>query len=321
MAVTNFACSCDGGIGNLGVPGCVETFGLSFRDIFMNTTAKDGTRNSIKSSDLVNGKVPASFLLEKLNEPDPSKRWYITPDNYEEVAPARTDRQTVESATGTIKSLRNGVKTFLGELWDVPSQWSAKLNKASCNQISVFKIDEGGAMAGVSSNDGLEFFPLTIQKGSLNAESFDATPAKSAYTSVTYQLSRIVNEGLYLTLSADDFEVDIREAKSLIEFDITQNTVETNTATEIYFNALNTTYGTFGSPHALEGASGLTDWTVLNGLTPVVPSAVEEISAGVYKLTIPSTPTVDLTVSFNKTRMSIDAFGYVADSATITTGA
>ena len=47
MAVKNFACECGGGIGNIGLPGCVKKAGLVVKDYFFNTYANDGSRNTV----------------------------------------------------------------------------------------------------------------------------------------------------------------------------------------------------------------------------------------------------------------------------------
>ena len=317
-AVTNFACSCNGGMGAIGVPSCVARYELSMKDIFVDTFDGSGARNSIKASDMVDGKLPFAFLLDKFNEADPTKRWNITPDLYEEVAPSRTDNQTQESSTGTVKLLRNGVRVFLGELWEVPDSWAAKINKAKCNKQSTFKIDEAGNMAGEVKADGSEFYPLMIQKGTLNATPFEATAAKAAYTTVTYQLSRQVAEGLYLTLSAAQIDGDLRTAESMIGMDLSQGE-SANTTTELYVDAFNVTYGTFDDFTPLVGATTPADWGVVDSaLSPVTVSTAEELEDGRYKLTVPTIPTGDTVVSYAKSRTALSELAYVADAVTLT---
>lgn len=318
--VTNFSCVCGGGLGDLGVPSCVKTFGLSVRDIFMNTFAKDGTRNSIKFSDLDSeGVLPAAFLLGKFNDPDPTKRWYITPDQYEEQTPARTEKQQQTSGTGTIKNLRNGVKTFAAELWDVPDSWAASINKGSCNEMSVFKVDEPGSMAGEVSSDGSEFFPLRIQKKTLNAEPFDAVPGKDGYTAVTYQLSRSVQEGNLLTLASSQFGESLLDAKSLIGMVLSQG-VTANTATELYVDAKSVPNGTYGKPFYLVGYTLPTDWSITDSsMANVVPVSVEELEDGKYKYTLPpAVPAGEIKVAFVKERTSITEEGYSTEEITLT---
>lgn len=332
MSVKNFACSCGGGLGNIGLPSCVKRPGLIKKDIFFNTYATDGTRNSIKITDFVDGVLPASFLLAKLTDPDPSKRWYITPDEYEEADPTRTDKTTQESATGTIKILRKGQRNRSFQLWEVPDSWASQLNRATCSEVSVHSIDEAGCLIGEVNEDGTEFFGLPINKNTLYAEPFEATPTVDAYTMVTYQISRLSEEGSYLTISKDQLEDDLRQARSLIGVDLTQNftdpvppatePVNPNTNTEIFINAFNCTLGTFGDYHALQAATDVSDWKVFTSPgtagTEINVVAVEEYEKGKYKLTLDADVATKVYVSFVKVKQSIADFGYVADQVTIT---
>jgi len=320
MSVLSFSCGCGSGVGNLGIPSCVKNASLLNRDYFLNAFAADGTRNSIKFADLVNGKLTEASLLALLNHADPTKRIYPTPDKYEEVANARTDRQTQESSTGTVKILRNGVKTRQAELWDVPESWAANINKASCVQMATFAVGEGGELSGEVSADGSELFPLLIEKGTLNAETFDANPDKDAYTVVTYQLSRNINEGAYITLSAEDIEGDLLSARGLIEVAIDQGPTA-NTATEIYVTAKNCSYGTFGDFESLEGAIIPAQWSVTDSLGAPIAISLVEAEVDGYKITIASTPSTDVLVSYLTGRTSISDFGYIGGPGAVTTGA
>ena len=320
MAVKNFACLCGEGLGNLGLPGCVKRAGLITKDYFFNTYANDGTRNGILFTDFVDGVLPEAFLLGKLTEVDPSKRWYVTPGEYEEADGSRTDRQTQESATGTTKILRSGQINRSFQLWDVPHNWSAKLNKATCNDVSVISVDESGALVGEVSSDGSAFYGLLIQKGTLYAESFEAKPGEDSYTLVTYQISRLSNEGLYLTIDSSQLGFDARLAKSLIEVDLTQG-VGPNTNTEIFVDAFNCTIGTFGNFYPLQGATAIGDWKVFTtagtGGTEIVITAVEELDPGKYKITLTADAATTVYLSFVKVKTSISDFGYVADQVAI----
>ena len=317
MSVLNFACVCGGGIGNLGVPSCVKNPSLLSRDIFQNTYAADGTRNSIKATDLVDGVLPESYMLAMLNHEDPTKRWYITPASYEEVATSRTDRQTQESSTGTIISLRNGVKVIEAELWVVSEPWTAAINKGNCVEVSRYALGEGGELSGNVSDDGSEFFPASIQKGTLVAEAFDANADKNAYVKVSYQLSRNNKPESYITLSLADLGADLRDSRSLIEVALVQDSDNANTATEVFVDALNCSGGSYGDPLKLIGATTTAEWTVAG----VAPSAVEEVTPGTYKLTIASTPSTAVIVDYTTQRAAITDFGYDAEPVTVTTGA
>jgi len=320
MATTNFNCECEGGIGNLGVPSCFKNPALGYKDIFVQTYKSDGTRNAIPKSALVNGVISASTLNGYLINTDPTQRWYLTPGKLEEIESTRTDRTVQEGQTGTMKILRSGQLSRSYELWDVPYNWSASLNKAGCNEISVYRVDESGALSGQVSEDGAFLYPLPIQKGSLNAESFEPTASKDGYTSVTYQISRNFIEGLLITLPASALGADLRNALSLIEVDLTQGT-GTNTNTILYVDAKSVRGGDFVSPYPFKGATDDADWEVkVNNTaeTAITVSSVEEIADGEYKITIAADAATSVNVYMVKERTNVSDLGFVADRVTLT---
>ena len=319
MAVIKFACTCgDGGFGNIGLPACFSGAGLLDKDYFHNAYDKDGARNHISVTDFdENGKLTEEFILNKLTHPDPTKRWYPSPD-YEDVAPSRTEDQVYTSAKGTIKKLRSGQMQRTQEVLDVPHNWASKINAATCKEVAVYSIDEKGAMSGEVSKDGTKFYGYLIQKGTLSAAPQEATTDKPAHTVITYQISRKSVEGLFLTISPEQIEPDLRLGKSLIEVDLTQG-AGTNTNTEIFIDAFNITLGTFGNFHAFKGATALTDWKVYTSAgilgVEIVIAAVEEISDGKYKITLTADPATDVWVSMVKSSGSISDYAYIADQS------
>jgi hypothetical protein len=291
----------------------------------MNKYDSEGNRNGIPSdvqdpTAWDNGKLKESYILGKLDESDPTKRWYVTPGLYEEINPSRTDKIQETAASGTTRTLANGVIQFEARIWDAPQAWSSNLNAGSCNEMATFTVDLEGTLVGESSVDKLWFYPLSIEKDTLNAEYFDATDSAGQYTLITYQLDKVADEGRFIPLSSSQIEVNILQALSLIDIVLIKG--GTTTATDLFVLAESDIYGTFNSYEALVGATTATDWTVLDGVTPVVVStSAEDQSAGDYNynLTIPSTPATALTVSYQKTRTSVDEFGFISNTITITT--
>jgi len=82
-------CKCDTGIVNSGIPSCVSGFGRIAKLFFVYQVANDGTSNAIPCSQTID----QDFLNEKLNEADPSKRWYPT-DKISNVTEVRNDPTT-----------------------------------------------------------------------------------------------------------------------------------------------------------------------------------------------------------------------------------
>jgi hypothetical protein len=307
------SCQCGGGLGKLGTPNCVNQEKVKARSVFLPLYDSEGNRNSILNTDFVNGVLPDSYVQGKLDEIDASKRWNITPDTYEEVAPSRTDRITQTSSGGTIRELQKGVKTYDAQLWNVPTAWSSLINQGGCLELGEYTIDITGKLGGELSADGSELYPRAIQPQSLVAEDFDATNTEGQYTKLTYQLSRTADEAQFFAYGADALETDFLSARSLIQAELTGGSGVT-TATDVFVTLKDFAH------NPVRGQDEIADWSVLDALlAPVTISAVEEVADGEYKLTITSTPAETLTVDFVKVRTSSNAILYCASAILVVT--
>lgn len=315
--MSNFACKCGDGFGNLGLPKCAVGENPIFKDIFVPTFAADGTKNKILSTDLVDGKLPESFVLGKLNASNPADRWYPTPVDYEELNPSRTDRIQQTTARGTIYDIWKGVSVFEARLIDVPFSFASEIEKGKCIEMSVYHVSSTGELMGEVSDDGTEFFPRRIQKNSLTADSYPATDTEKAYTLIRYQLDRLANEGNFLTLSGS--EVDLRELEGLIPVTLSQGSTP-NTTTLLYIDA-RIKYGSFNNQEFV-GKSDVGDWNAVNADTDAVLtlSGVTESPEGTYELTL-SAPLVGGSVKVNyvETRTSVEDKGYASNTLIVTT--
>ena len=68
------ACQCNYTLANTGLPNCEPLMQKAFKVIYMETFASDGSKNRIALTDTLD----ATFFEGKINESDPTKRWYPT---------------------------------------------------------------------------------------------------------------------------------------------------------------------------------------------------------------------------------------------------
>ena len=120
------SCICGGGLGKLGTPNCVSQEKDFVRAILVPTYDANGDKTIILNTDFVNGVLPDSYIQGKLDTV-----WAITPDQFEEGAPTRSDRITQTSANGTIREIQKGVKQYDFQLWNVPTAWQGQMNQGS----------------------------------------------------------------------------------------------------------------------------------------------------------------------------------------------
>jgi hypothetical protein len=305
-------CFCGkGGVGNLGLPDCTELLKVVSRVGITNTYDKDGNRNSIKIADFVDGKLPAGYFNDLLKEEDASKRIYITAKTFDEVEITNTDRTTQTTSSGAIYELLQGVVQFTGKLMKFPPAYSGQLNSSSCGENSVYLFDVEGRIMGEISSDGLELLPLELQEGSVTSNWFPKSDAGESYVDFNFQLSRVVSNEKFLTISPSNIVENLLKAESLIDVTLSDGT-GTQSITTLYLDANYSLYGTFNSLGSLVGKTALTDWDV----DGVNPTAVVESADGVYELTVANTsPAV---VKYVEGRTVATKKGFESNELTIT---
>lgn len=306
-------CFCGtGGVGNLGLPNCTNALDVVARLIFMDTYDNDGNENSIKESDLVDGKIPADFFNAKLIEPDPSKRWYITDKLFDEVELTNSDRTTQTTSSGAIFELLKGQTMFTGKQWGRPAAYSGQLNTIGCGEKSVYFVDIQGGMGGETSKDGTRFLPMQLQEGSVVSQHNFKTDTSKDYVSLDFQLDRIVSLDRFLTLPASAITENLKKAESLIDVKLVATDGATQSITTLFIDANYSLYGTYGNLGAMEGKLALTSWDI----DGVNPTAVVESSEGVYELTVANTsPAI---VKYVEERTLATIKGYESNELTIT---
>lgn len=324
--MANDDCLCGNGFGQLGLMNCSTVAGLPVRDIFVPTYDSDNVRNGIPVSELVlqtdgTYKLPESFIIGKLDEPDPTKRWNITPKLMDNINPSSTDDTDYTTSLGEIYNIRNGVQATSYELPSVPYGIASRINN-NCVETSKYTVTEKKQIIGEVSDDRLTIYPLKIQKGSIKSKNNEATVDKPFFVSVSYQLSRLADESKFIIIGADEIVPDMTEALSSISAVITQSTDNANTATELYVKITSDFEGNGKGLRGITGVDVIADWTVEDAGVSVAISAVEELAGeiGNYKLTITSTPATDLDVSYSTTRALTTDYGFIAPAVTITSG-
>ena len=138
-------CNCDAGLSNTGRPNCVPIFGITSSFIMVPLIANDGTRNGIDLSTT----LPTWSTL--INESDSSKRWFPLPA-FENVELPKADSQFEEANSGRMVFLRQGKRSFSGELWaeDSTPTFLGKLQMNRCVDFGMYIVDVNGDRIWVS---------------------------------------------------------------------------------------------------------------------------------------------------------------------------
>ena len=290
-------CKCGDGQENLGVLGCPRLLSSVKKHIRVPLFDSQGNRNSILLTDFVNDQLTDAYVLGKLNESDPTKRWYLTPKTYENVEPSRTDSTFEDFSSGAKVKVDTGVKEFLGIIPQVDGQVAGKMNKGACSAFGHYEVDTASSWKGEMSIDGSELFPIQVSQGSFEAVEIDPVEGSSVQRiSVTFQYAKTVNESQLRIINAENIDVDVLKINGALDGDLVGAGTPSATSFDATFSI--ECFGYFGEVIGIEGQTEPSDWEITDtGLNNIVPILIAEVD-GLYSFTIPSTPSETLSVKF-----------------------
>lgn len=289
-------CACDAGISNTGRPNCVPLFSITSSMIIVPLTANDGTKNRIDLN------APIPVWSDLINETDASKRWFPLPA-FENVELAKAESQFEEANSGRMAFLRQGKRSFAGELWseDSTPTFLGKLEKTRCVDFGVYFIDVNGNLIG--SEVGEFLYPIAVDNPSWNPTFMFATDSTVQKIMLAFDVDRLFDESTMYMITADEAGVDFTTLDGLVDVVLTANSVGTTVAE---LNA-EFCYGTAYNKIKYVGATNVLDWEITDGILVFNPDAVTETSDGVYLLDYTSQGlTAGTTVVFSVARTGFD---------------
>ena len=267
-------CNCDAGLANTGRPGCVPLQSVTSKLIMVPLMANDGTLNGI---DLAAALPTWSDLI---NESDASKRWFPLPA-FENVEMPKADSQFEEANSGRMAFLRQGKRSFAGELWgdDSTPTMLGKLNAGRCVQFGVYIVDVNGALIG--SKQGGYLYPIPVDEQSFDPKWMVATDSTVQKIMVGFDFDRLFDDSTMYMITSSEAGINFNSLSGLIDINVVNDTVTTTTLT---FDAV-LDYGTALNPIKAQGlVSG--DFVLNNTTTSsVVTVTAAENIPGNYTLT------------------------------------
>lgn len=267
------SCDCNAGLSNTGVPSCVPVQGITSSLILVPLTASDGTKNGIDLS----ASVPV--WADYVNESDPSKRWFPLP-KFENVELPKADSLFEEANSGRKAYLRQGVRSFAGELWqdDSTPTFLGKLQASRCVQFGIYIVDVEGDLIG-SEVDGY-LYPIPVDNDSWDPKFMFATDSTVQKIMLGFDFFRLFDESTMKMITPDESGLDFNSLEGLLDVNIV---VGSCTTTAITAKAT-LDYGTAYNPILYKGATNASDWKledVATGLTVTI-DAVTEPTDGNY---------------------------------------
>lgn len=308
-------CTCFSGKSPLGLPSCVPSFGKDTVLIVMDERATDGTYNEIALTDLVDGKLPESFVEGKLNEDDQSKQWFMTAA-FDLVDPVRAE--TIKEDIGGIpQPVRQGNLIWTGTMV-APPAYLKSLQTHSCGTNKVFfTVDAQGNLKGKKTTNaaGVSVFRgRKIQKATWDNMYNEGSKDEKEKIMLSFMVAETENDAEFSFLSVASMSFNFH---SLPQIYVTElEFTETLTTTVFVFSAY-TQFGSFGKPGHVTGlvAADVDFYNVTDDAAIVLTSLVETeptaTAPGYYTATANSAQTLGDEIS-----LALDVNYYWAEPIT-----
>jgi len=279
------SCKCDVSLGNTGLPSCQPIANVASKIFYFQTYADDGSRNGIDTTVTLD----QAYLDSLINHADGSKRFYPLP-KMENVTSVRAESAFEESPAGTKAFIKEGTKSFFGEMWKQSPAFLGQLKGARCTDISVLVLDIDGNIIGSCDDGGTTLYGIKVDKNSwepLLVESTDTTVQK---VSLGFDFDSTAKDEDLRMIVADEYTADFESANGLLDVNAVYSLVSTTGFTA----TLSTIYGSKITPIKDTGlVAG--DFSLFNNTTslPVVITSVTESANGVYDFVIPTQTSAD----------------------------
>jgi hypothetical protein len=285
----SLGCNCNSGLSNTGRPNCVPIQSVTSKLILVPLKANDGSLNAIDLS------APIPVWNDLVNELDASKRWFPLPA-FENVELAKADTTFEEANSGRMVFIRQGKRSFAGELWSEDSSPTllGKMQNNRCVDFGVYIVDVNGNLVGSKVNGFL--FPIPVDNPSFDPKYMFATDTTTSKIMVAFDFDRLFDESTMYMVTPSEAGINFNDLEGLVDVNAI-NTVET--LTDITFDAV-LDYGTAYNPIKFIGAV-TADFQLSDAGGVLTPISVVENVDGNYTLSYAFTLSTDYTITIIKT--------------------
>jgi hypothetical protein len=261
--------------------------------------ANDGTLNGI---DLAAALPTWSDLI---NEADASKRWFPLPE-FENVELAKADSQFEEANSGRMAFLRQGKRSFAGELWgdDSTPTLEGKLKAGRCVAFGIYIVDVNGNLIGSKSNGYL--YPIPVDEQSWDPKIMFATDSTVQKIMLGFDFYRLFDESTMYMITATEAGINFNDLNGLIDvnLEVLSQVSTVSVTVKATFD-----YGTALNPILFQGANLVADWSIFdvtNNILIGVPTSVAESPAGTYLIS-------ETLVSGDEYTLSVTKDGFIGE--------
>lgn len=265
-------CRCNIGLANTGRPNCIPIQSVASRLIITEL----GNNLDLTPA----GDIPDN--IDALFTADVHSRWFPLP-RFENVEIPKADSKYEEAPSGRKVFLRQGKRSFMGELWEGDSHphYLKQLQDMRCTKFGAFIIDVNNNLIGLRVGDEGVLRPIPLDNASWDPQMVFPTDSSTQKIKLSFDFDLNVDEGDLFMLSFEEIGYDFGTQNGLIDVTIanTGDLVGDQTAILSVSSAFITTV----ADTPIEGL-GSSIQCAVNG-TPVTAATSTETAPGEYTLT------------------------------------
>lgn len=183
-------CQCAGTPLNPGMPGCMPLVGRDKFLIFFDYTDSDGNLNGIPAGTVLD----QTYLEGKLNEADPTKRWYVMPEIFGKEAP--TPENETEDRDGIPVPTGEEIKqpfTFHHSKEEGNPALKAVYDSIKCRDLGYLSVTYKGQIAGMHDGNG-GLIGVHLQKGTLFAGYMEPVKGVLQKMNISFLVDELEND-------------------------------------------------------------------------------------------------------------------------------
>ena len=267
------SCKCNLGLSNTGNPNCLPIQSVTSSLILVPLYSNAGVRNGISLADAV---LPATYTA-LINQADASLRWYPIPA-MENIEQPKADSLFEEAASGKKAFLRQGTRSFSGEIWEGASpQLYGKLKDNRCVEFGFYVRDVDGNLIGSNEGTGV-LYPIPVDNASWNPTIAFATDSTIQKIMIGFDWNRLFDESTLWMVTSDEAGLNFNSLEGLLDVNLV-GTDDSLTSTDVSGTL---DYGTFVNAIKFSGATSTADWSIYNvtDSASVTVTSVTESPAG-----------------------------------------
>lgn len=260
------------GLSNTGRPNCLPLQSVTSKLILVPLQDNAGAYNRIDLATL-----PVWDNL--INDTDPSQRWYPLP-TFENVELPKADTIFEEANSGRMAYLRQGKRSFAGELWayDSTPQFLGKLSSGRCVEFGIYVVDINGSLIG--SKVGNYLYPIPVDNQSWNPTLMFATDSTIQKIMLAFDWNRFFDESTLWMITSDEASQNFNDLKGLLDVNLINPVQVAGVSIQVDATF---DYGTAVNPLKFKGAV-LADFDLYDNTnaTSFAITAVSEPTDGTY---------------------------------------